>query len=131
MSCHQGVRFTWAELNAAVDLLARGLLGLGLEKGDRVGVWGPNRYEWTLVQYATAKLGVILVNVNPAYRTSELEYALNQSGCRVLIAAPEFKGSDYGAMVAEVRGEPARAGAPDPLREPRLGSAGGGRRRPG
>ena len=103
VSCHQGARFTWAELNAAVDRLARGLLGLGLEKGDRVGVWSPNRYEWALAQYATAKLGVILVNINPAYRTSELEYALRQSGCRVLVAAPEFKGADYRAMVEEVR----------------------------
>jgi fatty-acyl-CoA synthase len=103
VSCHQGVRFTWAELDAAVDRLALGMLGLGLGKGDRVGVWSPNRYEWTLAQYATAKLGVILVNVNPAYRTSELEYALRQSGCRALVAAPEFKTSDYRAMVEEVR----------------------------
>jgi fatty-acyl-CoA synthase len=103
VSCHQGARFTWAELNAAVDRLARGLLGLGLGKGDRLGVWSPNRYEWALTQYATAKLGVILVNINPAYRTSELEYALRQSGCRVLVAAPEFKGADYRAMVEEVR----------------------------
>jgi fatty-acyl-CoA synthase len=103
VSCHQGVRFTWAELNAAIDRLARGLLGLGLAKGDRVGVWSPNRYEWALTQYATAKLGVILVNVNPAYRTAELEYALRQSGCRVLVGAPEFKGADYRAMVEEVR----------------------------
>jgi fatty-acyl-CoA synthase len=103
VSCHQGVRFSWAELNAAVDRLALGLLGLGLAKGDRLGVWSPNRYEWALTQYATAKLGVILVNVNPAYRTSELEFALRQSGCRVLVAAPEFKGSDYVAMVEEVR----------------------------
>ena len=103
VSCHQQVRLTWAELNAAVDRLARGLLGLGLVKGDRLGVWSPNRYEWALTQYATAKLGVILVNINPAYRTSELEYALRQSGCRMLLAAPEFKGSDYRAMVDEVR----------------------------
>jgi fatty-acyl-CoA synthase len=103
VSRHQGARFTWAELNAAVDRLARGLLGLGLAKGDRLGVWSPNRYEWALAQYATAKLGVILVNINPAYRTSELEYALRQSGCRVLLAAPEFKGADYVAMVEEVR----------------------------
>ena len=103
VSCQQRVRFNWAELNSAVDRLARGLLGLGLEKGDRLGVWSPNRYEWALTQYATAKLGVILVNINPAYRTSELEYALRQSGCRMLVAAPEFKGADYRAMVAEVR----------------------------
>lgn len=103
VSVHQDVRFTWAEFNAAVDDLARGLLALGLAKGDRVGVWSPNRYEWALVQYATAKLGVILVNVNPAYRTSELEYALRKSGCRALLAAPDFKTSDYVAMVGEVR----------------------------
>jgi fatty-acyl-CoA synthase len=103
VACHQGVRFTWTELNAAVDRLARGLLGIGLAKGERLGVWSPNRYEWALTQYATAKLGVILVNINPAYRTSELEYALRQSGCRVLVAAPEFKGADYRAMVDEVR----------------------------
>jgi fatty-acyl-CoA synthase len=103
VSCHQDKRFTWPEFNSAVDRLALGLLGLDLAKGDRLGVWSPNRYEWALVQYATAKLGVILVNVNPAYRTSELEYALRQSGCRALMAAPEFKGSDYRAMVEEVR----------------------------
>ena len=99
---HQGLRYTYAELNAAVDELARGLLAIGLERGDRVGIWAPNCAEWVLVQFATAKLGVILVNVNPAYRTSELEYALRQSGCRVLVAAREFKGSDYVAMVEEV-----------------------------
>ena len=86
---HQGLRYTYAELNAAVDELARGLLAIGLERGDRVGIWAPNCAEWVLVQFATAKLGVILVNVNPAYRTSELEYALRQSGCRVLVAARE------------------------------------------
>ena len=91
------------ELAAAVDELARGLIAAGLRRGDRVGIWSPNCAEWTLVQYATAKLGVILVNVNPAYRTSELEYALRQSGCRMLIAARAFKTSDYRAMVAEVR----------------------------
>ena len=80
-----------------------GCWAFGLEKGDRLGVWSPNRCEWALTQYATAKLGVILVNINPAYRTSELEYALRQAGCRVLVAAPEFKGADYRAMVEEVR----------------------------
>jgi fatty-acyl-CoA synthase len=104
VSRHQGARFTWSEFDAAVNDLARGLLGLGLAKGDRLGVWSPNRYEWALVQYATAKTGVILVNVNPAYRTSELEYALRHSGCRALVAAPEFKSSNYRAMVEEVRG---------------------------
>jgi fatty-acyl-CoA synthase len=104
VSCHQRVRLTYAEFNTAVDRLAGGMLGAGLRKGDRVGVWGPNRAEWTLTQYATAKLGVILVNINPAYRASELEYALGQSGCRWLIAAPGVKGSDFVAMVEQVRG---------------------------
>jgi fatty-acyl-CoA synthase len=103
VSCAQGRRYTYAELGLAVDELARALMGAGLARGDRIGIWSPNCVEWTLVQYATAKLGAILVNVNPAYRTSELEYALKQSGCRMLVAAPAFKTSDYGAMIAEVR----------------------------
>jgi fatty-acyl-CoA synthase len=103
VSCAQGRRYSYAELGAAVDELARALLGAGLAIGDRVGIWSPNCAEWTLVQYATAKLGVILVNINPAYRTSELQYVLRQSGCRMLIAAPGFKTSDYRAMVEEVR----------------------------
>ncbi len=103
VSCAQEVRYTYAELGAAVDELARALISAGLVKGDRLGIWSPNCAEWTLVQYASAKLGVILVNVNPAYRTSELEYALGQSGCRMLIAAPAFRTSDYRAMVAEVK----------------------------
>jgi fatty-acyl-CoA synthase len=103
VSFQQGLRYTWTELNDAVDELACGLIAAGLRKGDRVGIWSPNCAEWALVQYATAKIGVILVNINPAYRTSELQYALRQSGCRMLIAAPAFKTSDYRAMVAEVR----------------------------
>jgi fatty-acyl-CoA synthase len=103
VSCHQGLRYTYAELVAEVDRVARALLAAGIGRGDRVGIWSPNRAEWALVQYATAKLGAILVNVNPAYRTSELEYALRQSGCRMVVAAPEFKGADYGAMIDEVR----------------------------
>ncbi|HEY3775751.1 MAG TPA: AMP-binding protein [Solirubrobacteraceae bacterium] len=103
VSCAEGVRMSWWEFGAAVEQVARALLGAGLETGDRVGIWSPNRHEWTLVQYATAKLGVILVNINPAYRTSELEYALRQSGCRLLIAAESFKSSDYRSMVGEVR----------------------------
>ena len=102
VSCHQGVRYTYAEFGDTVDLLAGGMLAAGLRRGDRVGVWGPNRSEWALVQYATAKLGVILVNINPAYRTNELEYALRQSGCRLLFAAKEVKGSDFVAMVDQV-----------------------------
>ena len=103
VSRHQDVRMTYAELDAAVDQLAGALLGSGLAVGDRVGIWSPNCAEWILVQYATARAGVILVNVNPAYRTSELAYALEQSGCRWLIAAPAFKTSDYRAIVDEVR----------------------------
>jgi fatty-acyl-CoA synthase len=103
VSCQQGLRYTYTQLDAAVDELARALMAAGLEKGDRLGLWSPNCAEWTLVQYATAKLGVILVNINPAYRTSELDYALRQSGCRMLVAAPAFKTSDYRAMVEEVR----------------------------
>jgi fatty-acyl-CoA synthase len=103
VSCAQGRRYTYAELGAAVDELARALMAAGLAKGDRIGIWSPNCVEWTLVQYASAKLGAILVNINPAYRTSELEYALRQSGCRMLVAAPAFKTSDYRAMIAEVR----------------------------
>jgi fatty-acyl-CoA synthase len=102
VSCHQGLRYTYAEFGEAVDRLARGMLAAGLAKGDRVGVWGPNRAEWTVVQYATAKLGVILVNINPAYRTSELEYVLGQSGARLLFASREVKGSDFVAMVDHV-----------------------------
>jgi fatty-acyl-CoA synthase len=105
VSCEQGLRLTWAELDAEVDRLARGLLAAGLECGDRVGIWSPNCAEWTLTQFATARTGVILVNLNPAYRTSELAYALRQSGCRVLISARQTKNSDYQAMVAEVRGD--------------------------
>jgi len=103
VSCEQGVRLTYAELDERVDRAAAALIAAGLEPGDRLGIWSPNRAEWTLIQYATARAGVILVNINPAYRTSELEYALRQSGCRVLIAAPSFKTSDYVAMAEEVR----------------------------
>jgi fatty-acyl-CoA synthase len=102
VSRHQGVRYTYAELDRAVDEIARGLMDLGIEPGDRIGIWSPNCAEWVLVQYATAKVGAILVNVNPAYRTTELLYALAQSGCRTLVAAPSFKTSDYVSMVAEV-----------------------------
>jgi fatty-acyl-CoA synthase len=100
---HQDVRLTYHALDQQVDRLARALMAAGLETGDRLGIWAPNCSEWVLVQFASAKVGAILVNVNPAYRTSELEYALDQSGCRMLIAAREFKESDYVAMVGEVR----------------------------
>ncbi len=98
-----GRRWTWAELDADVNRLARGLIAAGVDKGDRVGIWSPNCAEWTLTQYATAKVGAVLVNVNPAYRTHEFSYAVNQSGLSVLISASSFKTSDYRAMVDEVR----------------------------
>jgi fatty-acyl-CoA synthase len=98
-----GRRWTWAELDADVDALARGLIGAGIEKGDRVGMWAPNCAEWTLTQFATAKIGAILVNVNPAYRTHEFSYAVNQSGLRMLLAASSFRASDYRGMIEETR----------------------------
>jgi fatty-acyl-CoA synthase len=103
VSYQQGVRYTYAQFGDAVDRLACGLLAAGLNKGDRVGVWGPNRAEWALVQYATAKAGVILVNINPAYRLNELQYALAQSGCRWIFATQQLKGSSFVEMVDRVR----------------------------
>ena len=103
VSCHQEIRWSYEELLERVRRLACGLLALGVEKGDRVGLWSPNCAEWVLAQYATASIGVILVNINPAYRAHELGYVLNQSGVTLLLSAEEFKGSDYRAMVAEVR----------------------------
>ena len=82
---HQGVRLTWSEFDAVIDQVAKGLMAYGVEVGDRVGMWSPNYAEWVYVQFATAKIGAIQVNVNPSYRTSELEYALNQSGAKILI----------------------------------------------
>ena len=98
-----GRRFTYTELLDAVEALAGGLVEAGVRKGDRVGIWAPNRWEWVILQYATADMGAILVNINPAYRTHELEYVLNQAGISMLVAAPAFKTSDYRAMVGEVR----------------------------
>ena len=99
---YQNVRLTYREFSHEVDRVARGLLALGVRRGDRIGIWSPNNAEWVLTQYATARIGAILVNINPAYRTSELEYALNQSECRFLISAPQFLSSNYREMVAEV-----------------------------
>ena len=124
-----GLRLTYAELGAEVDRLARGLLGAGIGKGDRVGIWAPNCAEWVFIQYATAQIGAILVNINPAYRTHELDYVLNQAGIRMLVIAPSFKSSNYVAMVDAVRDD-----CPD-LRPGRghrpglLGRPGGPRRR--
>ena len=101
---HQDYRATYRELIAQCEEVARGLLARGVKKGDRVGIWAPNRYEWVITQYATAAMGAILVNINPAYRTSELEYALNQSGISFFILAAGFRQADYRAMLAEVKG---------------------------
>ena len=98
-----GRRWTYGELNDEIDVVARGLMARGIARGDRVGMWAPNCAEWTVVQYATAKIGAILVNINPAYRTHELAYVLEQSGVRMLISARSFKSSDYVSMVAQVR----------------------------
>jgi fatty-acyl-CoA synthase len=105
VSCHQGLRLTYSQMVDEVGRLARALMAAGLERGERIGIWSPNRAEWVLAQYATAQIGAILVNINPAYRTSELRYVLDQSGCRMLLAAPAFKTSDYAAMIGEVRDE--------------------------
>lgn len=100
-----GRRWTYAELVADVDRLARAFLASGVRTGDRVGIWSPNNAEWTMVQYATAKIGAILVNINPAYRTHELAYVVRQAGVSTIVVAESFKGSDYPAMVEQVRPE--------------------------
>ena len=105
----QGVRWTWAELASQVELAAAGLARLGVRKGDRVGIWSPNRCEWLVTQFATARIGAILVNINPAYRLSELEYALNKAGVSVLVSAPAFKTSNYLGMLQNLG---AGSGAP-------------------
>jgi fatty-acyl-CoA synthase len=97
-----GRRWTYAQFDAAVNEVARGLLARGIDKGDRVGIWAPNCAEWVITQYATAKIGAILVNVNPAYRTHELAYVVRQSGLRLLMSAVAFKTSDYRGMIAEI-----------------------------
>ena len=102
---HQDIRWSYTEFDEQVEVLARALLARGLEPGDRVGLWAPNRYEWVLVQYATARIGVIMVCINPAYRTTELQYALNQSGCRMLFAAAKYLTSDYVGMWTDVRSD--------------------------
>ncbi|MEC3978584.1 AMP-binding protein [Amycolatopsis sp. H20-H5] len=98
-----GQRWTYRELAAEVDALALGLLDAGIGKGDRVGIWAPNRAEWTFTQYATAKIGAVLVNINPAYRSHELEFVLNQAGIRLIVAAESFKTSDYAGMIEQAR----------------------------
>ena len=102
---HQGIRWTWSEYRDRVEEFATGLLALGIAPGDRVGIWAPNCYEWCLVQFATAKIGAILVCINPAYRVFELEYALNKSGCKVIISAERFKSSHYLEMLQRLAPE--------------------------
>ena len=102
---HQDVRWTYGELQRRVDAFAAGLLALGLEPGDRVGIWSPNNSEWVVAQFATAKAGLILVNINPAYRLAEVEYALNKVGCKALITAQVFKSSEYEKMLLELAPE--------------------------
>jgi fatty-acyl-CoA synthase len=99
---HQNVRWTWRQLRDRADRLAAGLLGLGLDPGDRIGIWSQNRAEWVLTQFATARAGLVMVNINPAYRRAELEYALARVGCRALILAPGFKSSDYLGMLRDL-----------------------------
>ena len=103
--CNQNTRFTYRDFDREVDQLAAGLLALGLVKGDRLGIWSPNRLEWVLAQFATARIGVLLVNINPAYRVSELENALNSVGCSALVLARSFKSSDYVGMIRELAPE--------------------------
>ena len=119
VSCHQGIRLSYSELNAAVDEAAAGLSTLGLNLGDRIGIWSPNNAEWVITQLATAKLGLVLVNINPAYRVSEIEYALNKVECRALILAERFKTSNYVEMIRELAPE-IQAGTEENLVSKRL-----------
>ena len=102
---HQGTRWSYRELNEAAERLAAGLRALGLERGERIGIWSPNNTEWVVAQFGTAKAGLILVNINPAYRLAELEYCLNRLGCRALVLAASFKTSDYVGMVRTLMAE--------------------------
>jgi len=119
ISRHQGIRWSYRALKERVDAFAAGLVALGLRPGERVGIWSPNNAEWVAVQFATAKAGLILVNINPAYRLAELEYALNKAGCAALITAARFKASDYLSMLAELAPELATASVGE-LRASRL-----------
>ena len=114
-----GDRWTYGQLARRVDRFAAGLLSLGLYKGDRIGIWAPNRPEWLIAQFATARVGLILVNVNPAYRTAELEYALNRVGAKALVTARQFKSSAYVEMLRELAPELDRC-RPGRLRAARL-----------
>jgi len=116
---HQNIRVTYGELKVWVDNLACSFLRLGLKAGDRIGIWSPNNFEWALTQFATAKAGLVLVNINPAYRRAELEYALNKVGCRAIVLAPRFKSSDYLEMLGDLAPELAHC-APGELRAAKL-----------
>src|SRR5580658_2829572 len=116
---HQHIRWNYRELQREVDAFAAGLVALGLKPGERVGIWSPNNAEWAVAQFATAKAGLILVNINPAYRLAELEYALNKSGCVALITAARFKSSDYIGMLRDLAPELATA-SPGNLHAARL-----------
>jgi fatty-acyl-CoA synthase len=119
VSRHQGLRYTYRQLRLEVDRCARALMGLGVQKGQRIGIWAPNCAEWAITQFATGKLGAILVNINPSYRLTEVRYALRQSGCTWLVIAPQFRTSDYTAMIHELA--PELAGArPGALRASQL-----------
>ena len=102
ISCHQNLRYSYAELLQHVNRAAKALIGLGVQRGDRVGIWSPNNAEWAIAQYAAAKAGAILVNVNPAYRVRELQYALKHSGVSVLVSARGFRSADYVQMLDEL-----------------------------
>lgn len=106
----EGLKLSWYDLAAQVDRMAAGLLALGLRRGNRVGIWAPNRHEWLITQFATARIGLILVNINPAYRKSELEYALRAVGCRALVMSRQFKSSDYLSMILDLMPELSLAG---------------------
>ncbi|HYM34358.1 MAG TPA: AMP-binding protein, partial [Steroidobacteraceae bacterium] len=116
---HQNIRWSYAQLKERVDELAAAFVALGLEKGDRIGIWTPNRAEWALTQFATAQAGLILVNINPAYRLTELEFALNKVGCKALVTAAQFKTSNYLEMLNTLAPELA-ASSPGKLQAKRL-----------
>src|SRR5262245_23264109 len=109
ISCHQGLQYTYADLLGEVDRAARAFLALGVERGDRIGIWSANVAEWVITQYAAAKAGAILVNINPAYRARELEFVLNQSGVGVLVMARSFRKTDYVEMLFALAPELAEA----------------------
>ncbi len=102
VSAHQGVRWTYKELKEKVDAYAAGMLAMGLKRGDRVGIWSHNNWEWLVTQFATAKAGIILVNINPAYQRAEVTYALNKVGCKAVIAMPSFRTSHYLEMLQDI-----------------------------